>query len=245
MTEPRPSCRTVLAADDLTAGGQAGVALLHVTLALPAGGFALVHSGDRRLTAAVVDGLLGFTASGRARASFLDRRWGDLDPGQVLALRRLVRRVPARGGWMDDRSVLENIMLAERHNTVVDERVLLEQASAMARRFGLPGLPTGRPEACTVADLEAAACVRAFLGRPQLVVLEHPTDNPDTPLLGPIIGAVQQVRRRGGAVIWFTRHPSIHADPSLPVSQRLVLSGDRLLERGELPAPGLPGSTVT
>jgi phospholipid/cholesterol/gamma-HCH transport system ATP-binding protein len=245
VTGSRHACRTILAADDLAAGGQAGVAVLHVTLELPAGGFALVHSGDRRLTAAVVDGLLGFTASGRARASFLERRWGDLDPAQALALRRLVRRVPGRAGWLDDRSVLENIMLAERHNTVVDERVLLEQASAMARRFGLPGLPTGRPESCTTADLEAAACVRAFLGRPQLVVLEHPTDNPDTPLLGPIIGAAQQVRRRGGAVIWFTRHPSIHADPSLPVSQRLSLSGGRLVGRSASPEPGPLGGAVT
>jgi phospholipid/cholesterol/gamma-HCH transport system ATP-binding protein len=237
VTELHHAYRTVLAADDLAAGGQAGVALAHVTLELPAGGFALVYSGDRRLTAAVVDGLLGFTASGRARVRFLDRRWGDLDPGQTLALRRLVRRVPGRGGWLDDRSVLENIMLAERHNTVADERVLLEQASAMARRFGLPGLPTGRPESCTTADLEAAACVRAFLGGPRLVVLEHPTDNPDTPLLGPIIGAVQQVRRRGGAVIWFTRHPTIHADPSLPVSQRLSLSGGRLVGRSASAEP--------
>lgn len=228
----------VIAAEDLAAGGHAGVALVRVTLALPAGGFALVHSADRRLTAAIVDGLLGFTEAGRARARFLDRRWGELDPAEALALRRLVRRVPAGGGWLEDRSVLENIMLAERHNTVVDDHVLLEQASAMARRFGLPGLPTGRPDSCTIADLEAAACVRAFLGRPRLVVLEHPTDNPDSPLLGPIVAAAQQVRRRGGGVVWFTRHPSVHADRSLPVSQRLRISGGRLVAAR---LPGEPG----
>jgi len=40
------------------------------------------------------------------------------------------------------------------------------EAAKLARMFGLPGLPRGRPAQMRLPDLQRAACVRAFLGTP-------------------------------------------------------------------------------
>jgi phospholipid/cholesterol/gamma-HCH transport system ATP-binding protein len=112
---------------------------------------------------------------------------------------------------------------------VLPEHLLLADASALALQFGLPGLPIGLPGDCAAADLERAACVRAFFGRPTLVILEHPMEFQDSSLLTPLMNAIQQVRRRDGAVIWFTEHMANVTDPSIPADGRYRLVGAHLL----------------
>jgi phospholipid/cholesterol/gamma-HCH transport system ATP-binding protein len=114
--------------------------------------------------------------------------------------------------------------------TVLPENLLRADASHLAQRFGLPGLPALLPEECPATDLQRAACIRAFLGRPTLVVLEHPIKFQDSGILEPMTNAIQQVRRRQGAVVWFTEHESVVADLCLPASRRYRISGGQLLD---------------
>jgi phospholipid/cholesterol/gamma-HCH transport system ATP-binding protein len=71
----------------------------------------------------------------------------------------------------------------------------------LARRFGLPGLPAERPAALPEHVLLRAACVKAFLGEPVLVVIEDP-DVATFPSLHQALAAeFIAVQNRGGAVI--------------------------------------------
>ena len=70
----------------------------------------------------------------------------------------------------------------------------------------------------------------ALAHRPELVILEHPLEFADTGLLPPLVDAVQQVRRRQGSVIWFTRRRAVLEDHGIPADRRYRIAGRQLLE---------------
>lgn len=191
----------------------------------------LVESRYKERSSAIADVLLGLAAAGSGSVRFLGRAWRDLNRREAFELRRETGRVQGRGNWMDARSVMDNLLLPARHHTVVPERELRERACLLAQQFGLPGLPLLLPGECAPEDLERAACVRAFLGRPALVVLEHPMAFEDSGLLAPLMNAIQQVRRRGGAVIWFTEYASHALEASVSAERHRELIDTQLIDR--------------
>jgi phospholipid/cholesterol/gamma-HCH transport system ATP-binding protein len=190
----------------------------------------LIYSRYKERSREIVDALLGLTETPGDGVRFLGRSWRELAPSDMFELRRGIGRVQARGNWMEARSVMENLLLPARHHTILPEEDLRDQASRLARQFGLPGVPLLQPGDCTPDDLERAACVRAFLGRPTLVVLEHPMAFEDSDLLVPLMNAIQQVRRRGGSVLWFTEHASHAAEASLSADRRRELVDTHLID---------------
>jgi phospholipid/cholesterol/gamma-HCH transport system ATP-binding protein len=72
----------------------------------------------------------------------------------------------------------------------------------LGRRFGMPGLPLGGPETVRARDLVRAACVTAFLGTPELVVIADRTLDGIPELAAAMAQAVGEVQDRGGAVLW-------------------------------------------
>jgi phospholipid/cholesterol/gamma-HCH transport system ATP-binding protein len=91
-------------------------------------------------------------------------------------------------------------------------------------------VPLDRPGACAHADLGRAALVRAFLGRPRLVILEHQAHLAEPEHLEPLVNAVRTVRDRGGAVLWLTLDPRAWGDVTLPVTRRLRIIGAEIQE---------------
>ncbi|MGB5641161.1 MAG: hypothetical protein WBM63_18780, partial [Sedimenticolaceae bacterium] len=178
---------------------------MELDLELQPGDLQLVFSRDATRSTAVVDALLGLDGLAQGEVQLLGRAWTDLTQTEANRLRGNIGRVLSAGNWMEGRSVMENLLLPIRHHTILPDEMLREMACDLARHFGLPGLPTLLPHQCPESDLQRAACIRAFLGRPQLVILEHPMDFADYGLFVPLMEAIQQMRRRHGAVIWFTR----------------------------------------
>src|ERR1700751_5300394 len=135
-------------------------------------------------------------------------------------------------GFMD---VATNILLPQLHHTHDDPSELREHATALCCAFGLPGLPLVRPGELAATDLARAACVRALLGDPALVLLESPVQGRFTTLLPPLLNALAAARDRGAAAIWFTRSDLVWRDSSVPATLRL-----RLNERGLVPTMRAP-----
>jgi len=203
---------------------------LEIDMVVCPGQLHLVHSRDVEASRAIADALLGLSDTAQGEVRFRGLAWRDLAPRTAYRLRGNVGRVATAGNWMDTRSVTESLLLPLRHHTVLPDEVLLARASDYARRFGLPGLPIDPPGKCPDSDLERAACIRAFLGRPELVILEHPVEFVDTGILPPLVDAIQEVRRRRGAVIWFTRLRAVLEEPGMPADRRYRLTGRDLRE---------------
>ena len=176
----------------------------------------------------LADAAEGLAPAVHGRVSFLGEDWLAMSADHASAQRGKIRRVFDDEGWVSNLEVDLNITLAERHHTQRSEDEILQEALNLARLFGLPGLPTGRPSTVRRLDLRKAACIRAFLGQPKLIILERPTRDVYADLIAPLVNAVQSARKRGAAVIWMTGDPATWNNPGIRATIRAKMFGSQM-----------------
>jgi phospholipid/cholesterol/gamma-HCH transport system ATP-binding protein len=197
-----------------------------------------VYSGDLILirlarseqTSTFADVCAGIIQPTTGAVYFLGKSWPELPPDQANALRGRIGRVFRTGNWMSHLSLMENILLSQQHHTRRSVRQLSDEAGKLSQQFGLPGIPLDLPGDIPAADLKRAACVRAFLGRPALILLEEPTAGIYLEIISALMNAVREARERGAAVIWLTQKNLIWNDRTLPVAHRYRLVSGKLME---------------
>ncbi len=201
-----------------------------LSLGLNAGDLVLIDATDGDRVAAFADAAVGLTPPMTGRVRFLGRDWSELDADSSNAMRGRIGRLVGHGGWIDYLSVSENILLGQLHHTNRRETLLMDDAARVSRRFGLPGIPLARPSDLDEGDLQRAGLVRAFIGRPQLILLERPTQFVYPEIMEPLINAIRAARDRGAAVLWLTLDPHVWRDASVPATRRYRLIGGELIE---------------
>jgi phospholipid/cholesterol/gamma-HCH transport system ATP-binding protein len=206
-----------------------------IDLRLMAGQLALVDARHPARRAWLADLCCGLVPLAAGTARFLGRDWSTVPPDYADALRGRIGRVFFSGSWIGFMDVSTNILLPQLHHTRDDPSELRDRATALCCAFGLPGLPLVRPGELAASDLARAACVRAFLGDPALVLLESPVQGRFINLLPSLLNALAAARDRGAAAVWFTRSDLVWRDPSIPATMRL-----RLGERGLVPTMRAP-----
>src|SRR5690606_25904255 len=143
-----------------------------VDLTLRAGDLVLVHPGDEEHEQLLVEIGCGLMPPQQGTVRFLGRSWPELPPDQANALRGRVGHVLQRGAWVPYLSMLDNVLLPQLYHGRRPYAEIRAEAGRWAAWFGLAGLPTGRPGDVPSTILLRAACVRAFLGAPSLIVVE-------------------------------------------------------------------------
>ena len=91
-----------------------------------------------------------------------------------------------------------------------------------------PRPPRGRPASVRRWDLRKAACLRAFLGQPILIILEQPVRGVYADLMAPLINSVQSARNRGATVLWTVTDPQIWNQPGIHATKRARMFGSQL-----------------
>lgn len=198
--------------------------------ALYSGQLALVRLNKLQETAAFADVFSGLLPPANGNVRFLNRDWMASQADTANAMRGKIGRVFSGGGWLDAFNLVDNILLSERHHTRRSEDVLWREAVGLAELFRLPGLPTGYPGDYSRADLQRAACVRAFMGNPLLVLLEDPTVGRYQGMLPALVNIIRRVRKRGAAVWWMTLSDDVWRDESIPADRFFRISGRELME---------------
>ena len=206
----------------------------NVSLRLGPGELALVRLERGVVRLPLADAAGGLAEDYVGTAAFLGRDWRSVARGEGAALRGRIGRVfdadAAHGaGWVSHLDVDENIVLAQRHHTRRPSSEIEAEAAKLARMFGLPGLPRGRPAQTRLPDLQRAACARAFLGTPDLILLERPAQGVFPEIMPPLINAVRSARARGAAVVWLTDTPAVWGDRGIRPTRRCVMSGAQML----------------
>jgi len=214
----------------VTGTGHEHADFMRGSLNVSAGDLALVQVINLHQAEIWADLAVGLRHPIEGRVSILGNDLVDLDREQGNWLRGRVGRVFSRGNWMDRLSLMDNVLLPARHHSSISESDLRMQASNLAESFGMPGIPLGMPVQLTPIDLQRAACVRAFLGDPMMVLLEDPTYVSHRELLSPLIGAIRAARNRGAAVIWFSPSADIWRDRTIPATRRYRMAGSELME---------------
>jgi phospholipid/cholesterol/gamma-HCH transport system ATP-binding protein len=202
--------------------------LSNVSFELKAGDLWLVRieREDERLPLA--DAAEGLVPPTQGVVTFLGDDWRSMATDHAAAQRGKIGRLFEDEGWISDLDLDQNITLSQRHHTRRSEEEIMDEALKFARLFGLPGLPRGRPASVRRPDLRKAACIRAFLGQPALIILERPERGVYVDLIAPLINAVQSARRRGAAVLWTASDPRIWDNPSLCATNRAKMIGSQL-----------------
>jgi phospholipid/cholesterol/gamma-HCH transport system ATP-binding protein len=203
--------------------GPEGMRILPITLQLMRGDLALVEARDPELAAWFADMCSGLVPLAEGSVRFMDHDWSKMPRDYAAALRGRIGRVFAAGGWIEFADMAANILLPQLHHTRSDVRVLREEAAKLAYAFGLPGLPMGQVRDLPAMDLARAACIRAFLGEPQLLLLESPLQGRFDDLLVPLLEALAVARQNGAAAIWLSNNEQVWRDRSVPASHRLRL----------------------
>ena len=201
-----------------------------LNLSVCSGDLVLMRLARLEQTSTFADACAGINRPATGAVYFLGRNWPELPPDQANALRGRIGRVFRTGNWINHLALIENILICQLHHTRRSARQLRDEAAVLAAQFGLPGVPLGLPGNSTAADLQRAACVRAFLGRPSLILLEEPTSGIYLEIISAFMNAVRQARERGAAVIWLTRKNLIWNDQTLPATQRYRLAAGKLME---------------
>jgi phospholipid/cholesterol/gamma-HCH transport system ATP-binding protein len=225
-TEDRSRC--VLELDDVRVSLDRGMSLAATSLLLERGSLELLDAGDYARAAAFADLCSGLIEPAAGTVRFLGHEWQAMPNDYANAMRGRIGRTFASEGWLPRLSLLDNILLQQRHHTRRAESEILAETSDLARAFGLPGIPVSRPEDVAPIDRVRASLVRAFVGSPALVLLEHPLQGRFVELLEPLVNVVGRARRGGAAVLWLTLTPGTWAMRNLPISGRLRLSEARL-----------------
>jgi phospholipid/cholesterol/gamma-HCH transport system ATP-binding protein len=204
------------------------VQAMRIALTVEPGELVLVDVRDPDHERVLADAVCGLVAPTGGAIRFLGRDWRDQTAEYANALRGRIGHLFRAGGWLPYLSVVDNIVLQQLHHTRRAYAVLRDEAARLATRFGLPGLPTGRAAEMREADLVRAACVRAFLGTPSLVVVEDVVAE-DHDLLPPLVEAMREARDRDAAILWLVQEPRLFRDPTLPATQRVQLRGSALV----------------
>jgi len=148
-----------------------------------------------------------------------------LRPRTLPLLRRSMGVVLQDPMLLDDRSVLENVMLPALASGLPTPQAE-ERARAALVRVGLDAL-TARPQELSGGERQRAALARAIVNRPALVLLDEPTAHLDAGSTAGILQLLEQFAVAGVTVIVATHGASI----VVPARARTIrLDHGRLVE---------------
>ncbi|MCP3903793.1 MAG: hypothetical protein GY715_09175 [Planctomycetes bacterium] len=216
------------------AGDHHDVGLEALDLALRAGELALVTVGLGRSVSPLADVAQGLVEPASGTVRFLGEDWAGMDPQHGGRMRARTGRVFARGGWLSDLDMDENITLRQRHHGGGTLRAARADALGLARRFGIGDLLRKRPAQLNRHELHVTQWVRALLADPALIILERPTRDVQPEAVPLLVEAIGEERARGAAVLWITENPERPGPSSVEPDQRLTL---------HVPAPAEPAES--
>jgi phospholipid/cholesterol/gamma-HCH transport system ATP-binding protein len=196
-----------------------------LNLSLAPGDLTVVSWENEENCIPLADAAEGLVAPLRGIVSFLGEDWQTMAANRVAAQRGKIGRVFESESWLSDLDVDQNITLAQRHHTRRPIKEIKQEATQLCRVFGLPGLPRGHPSSMRRQELQKAACVRAFLGAPILILLENPTVKIYADVIAPLINTVREARERGAAVLWTTNELQVWNHPELRATSRWRVFG--------------------
>lgn len=227
--------------DDSSAAGGGILAFEHVTLAaagmhmtgvsdvsfsLQQGGLALIRVEEGKEDTPLADLASGLVRPDSGRVFFLGGDWAEMGARRQAEQRGRTRRVFHHYGWVANLDLIENVCLSENHHTGRRAADVAAEADMLARRFGLDGIPAGRPTRAHPMTLRKLEWVRAFMGTPELVILERPLLGAARGDMGRLVEAVCEVRARGAAVLWITDEDRAWECPDFSRPARYRLNGE-------------------
>ena len=212
----------------ITMDSAGGPGLCNLNSTLAAGNLVMAFMEKEQTRSLLADVAEGLVAPAQGVVTFLGEDWQAMTPDRTAQQRGRIGRVFEGESWLSDLDVDQDIILAERHHTRRVRKDIEAEAIQLCQDFGLPEMPRGRSSGVRWQDLQKAACVRAFLGTPVLILLENPTSGLSADILVPLLKIVHSARQRGAAVFWTTDQLEDWNHPELGPTTRCRINGSQM-----------------
>ena len=199
-----------------------------VTFTLSQGELLLIRLERGRFRLPLADLAAGVLEPGQGTVEFLGENWLRMSPDYSSTQRGKIGRVFEDHGWISNLDIGENITLAQRHHSTRSDSDIEEEATHLARMFGLPGLPHHPVAGMHREDLRRSELIRAFIGTSVLIILERPTRNIFPGIMPPLMNAIRAARDRGSAVIWTTSEDRVWSESGIHATLKCTMFGSRM-----------------
>jgi ABC-type lipoprotein export system ATPase subunit len=109
-------------------------------------------------------------------------------------------------GWISSLTVIENIMLRERHHTQREDDEIRAEALGLAERVGVEdcydiGL---RPDKARARRLRVYEWVRACMGKPAVILMAFPERGAPSRYREPLLALLEYMAGQGSAIMLLT-----------------------------------------
>lgn len=177
----------------------------------------------------VADLAQGLIAPGTGEVLFQGEDWMKVGPDDSSTLRSRIGRVFESGGWVSNLDLDENVTLAQRYHYDRPDEDVLEEALRIAREVGLDDIPKARPALVNRQILRRAQWVRALIGTPALLILDHPCRELSRSEAGRLARSLEQRRAGGLAALWITQDEGEESALGLKPTLKLRLQDSKML----------------
>ncbi len=181
----------------------------------------------------VVSMLQGLHHPSEGEVLFQNADWKGEDFDRHFQMRSRIGRVFEDQGWIQNFNILDNVTLASRHHRPSDSKIR-QQVSSWAERFNVSAAPFSRPSFVDPAALQVYQWIRALIGKPALLILERPMNSVSITRLPKLIEVINEVRKQGAAVLWFTSNArDLSDDLDSPRVDYRLIDGELQRVKGE------------
>ncbi|TWU56707.1 nickel transporter ATP-binding protein NikE [Rubripirellula tenax] len=201
VNKPRPK---VLELRSVTLSGKTERTggLLDVSLLLREGEMAMIHMERSQSSRAAASMIQGLTKPYRGDVLFQDSDWQGNDFSRHFRMRSRIGRVFDGQAWIANLNINDNLTLAGEHHGR-DHKSMHHEIALWSKQFSVDPASRERPAFVEPSRLQIFQWVRALSCHPSLLILERPMRSVATTWLPALVRAVEKLRRRGTAVVWF------------------------------------------
>jgi ABC-type branched-subunit amino acid transport system ATPase component len=199
-----------------------------VTFEVRRGDIMLVRVEEGREQTPLADAAQGLVAPVAGRVCYMGEDWQSMNAHRQAVQRGRTRRVFEHYGWISNLDVMENLCLSESYHTGRHLSDIVDEAQVLARRCGLEEVPAVRPARLHPMVLRRLEWVRAFMGTPELVLLERPLFGAPRADMGKLLDLVCSASGNGAAVIWITEDDRAWDCKGMGRVRRFMLTGEKL-----------------
>ncbi|MFC1497065.1 hypothetical protein ACFLS1_01145 [Verrucomicrobiota bacterium] len=205
-----------------------------VSFSIVSGSLTLILFDQASEHTPIFDLAQGLISPDSGSIKFLGKEWGQMDPFRQSEMRGKAGRVFTGEGWVSNLTVYENVTLSAHHHTLRSEDEIREEVLSLAKCMGLDQVSELRPDVIRKNDLKRSQCVRAFLGKPVLILLEQPELGLRTEDISQLINLVEMAAKQGSGIIWITLNNYIWNDERLSWARRFMVQNGKMISSAEV-----------
>ncbi|MEM6690573.1 MAG: hypothetical protein AAF664_14155 [Planctomycetota bacterium] len=208
---------------------------------LPSGHLAVIHMNVSQHPRDFASALQGIFPVRFGDIQFCGVTWTQSDVALHCQRRGEIGRVFEQNAWVNNLNIRENVLLRAQQLGFA-EKQLDEEIERLRSQLEVPPLSRERPAFVDQPRLQRFQWLRAFIGKPKLLILERPLKALQSKALAVLLSAIESLVETGSSVLWFAgTQPEFEFSTRVPCSRWIAGIDGIHLAKESVPAATEPG----